>query len=120
MWMIFKNGEPLCRGDGIDDTTSTLLLYAQRECYLREKLDAFHPTRIEYENGAYARHLTGNLYAVFAKSGRQIAVGDIDECDESLLVAEGDCARTRMEYPMGYSAIWYDFMKEWAEESEKS
>ena len=108
MWMIRnKNGDFILRANSLLETDEMVAIVASRE---REKphLTSIAPTKVLYEDSSYALHLTGNFYALFDKGGKQLHVGTLEECDMELCGITGDCARTTMEYPFGYSAVWVE------------
>lgn len=106
MWMIVnKDGVFVSRAYALGDIDELVAAVAGRERG-RPHLTSVAPTRIIYEDSSQARRLTGNLYVLSDKGGKQLYVGTLDECDLELSVLTDDCARTVMEYPFGYSAIW--------------
>ena len=107
MWWVYDEGQLYTRAVGIDESSAAAhvkLSRKQPHAYDRQP----RIKRVTYDGGARAIHVYGDLYVLFNNQDKQLCVGSLDDCDMTLVDYEGDCARARMDYEAGITALWAD------------
>ena len=101
MWILKWKGHWRSQAPGIEEAEkqAALLSYVETRTQSPERIS---PIRINYTNGSYLRKLTGNLFVMMSKEGKQLCLGTAEECEWSL----DDPERDKMFFDNDITAEW--------------